>query len=132
VFFIAIIGFSFWYYYYCLDSWMFFGLVALFVLARTLVKRLLVSLSRIHNKEVFRYSQGDGVMNESEIVLPNLTKITLVNLPNFVDFFVHKAETEEAVYVVEQYMPMSSRDKGKSSRRSYPKLAISVEIGQQL
>jgi hypothetical protein len=52
-------------------------------------------------------------MNESEIVLPNLTKITLVNLPNFVDFFVHKAETEEAVYVVEQYMAMSSRDKGK-------------------
>jgi hypothetical protein len=64
-------------------------------------------------REVFRHSQGDGVMNELEIVLPNLTEITLLNLPNFVDFFVHKAETEEAVYVVEQYMAMSSRDKGK-------------------
>ncbi|KAK2441175.1 disease resistance protein [Trifolium repens] len=36
-------------------------------------------------QEVFRHSQGDGVMNELDIVLPNLTEITLLNLPNFVD-----------------------------------------------
>ncbi|KAK2441192.1 disease resistance protein [Trifolium repens] len=36
-------------------------------------------------QEVFRHSEGDGVMNELEIVLPNLTEITLLNLPNFVD-----------------------------------------------
>ncbi|PNX73534.1 disease resistance (CC-NBS-LRR class) family protein, partial [Trifolium pratense] len=36
-------------------------------------------------QEVFRHSQGDGVMSEMEIVLPNLTEITLLNLPNFVD-----------------------------------------------
>ncbi|WJX31676.1 hypothetical protein P8452_20081 [Trifolium repens] len=34
---------------------------------------------------VFRHSQGDSVLNELEIVLPNLTEITLLNLPNFVD-----------------------------------------------
>ncbi|WJX37669.1 hypothetical protein P8452_25413 [Trifolium repens] len=88
-------------------------------------------------QEVFRHSQGDGVMNELEIFLPNLTEITLVNLPNFVDIFhgckldsvklqilsisncpntassLNKiqAETEEAAYVVEPSMAMSSRDK---------------------
>jgi hypothetical protein len=36
-------------------------------------------------REVFRHSQGDGVINELEIVLPNLTEITLLNLPNFLD-----------------------------------------------
>lgn len=36
-------------------------------------------------QEVFRHSSGDNVMNEMEIVLPNLTEITLSNLTNFVD-----------------------------------------------
>jgi hypothetical protein len=36
-------------------------------------------------QEVFRHGQGDGVMNQKEIVLPNLTEITLADLPNFVD-----------------------------------------------
>ncbi|RHN67148.1 putative P-loop containing nucleoside triphosphate hydrolase, leucine-rich repeat domain, L [Medicago truncatula] len=36
-------------------------------------------------QEVFRHSSGDNVMNEMEIVLPNLTKIFLSELPNFVD-----------------------------------------------
>lgn len=36
-------------------------------------------------QEVFRHSSGDNVMNEMEIVLPNLTEISLSHLPNFVD-----------------------------------------------
>jgi disease resistance protein RPS2 len=36
-------------------------------------------------QEVFRHGQGDGVMNQKEIVLPNLTEITFSELPNFVD-----------------------------------------------
>ncbi|XP_045822332.1 uncharacterized protein LOC123915235 [Trifolium pratense] len=36
-------------------------------------------------QEVFRHSQGDSIMNEREIVLPDLTEITLADLPNFVD-----------------------------------------------
>ncbi|GAU44438.1 hypothetical protein TSUD_129320 [Trifolium subterraneum] len=34
---------------------------------------------------VFTHSQGDGIMNEIEIILPNLTDLALANLPNFVD-----------------------------------------------
>ncbi|KAK2441211.1 disease resistance protein [Trifolium repens] len=36
-------------------------------------------------QEVFRYSQGDDVMNELETLLLDLTEITLADLPNFVD-----------------------------------------------
>ena len=36
-------------------------------------------------QEVFRHSRGDNIMNKMEIVLPNLTKISLSGLPNFVD-----------------------------------------------
>jgi hypothetical protein len=36
-------------------------------------------------REVFRPSRGNNVMNEMETVLPNLTEITLADLPNFVD-----------------------------------------------
>ncbi|KAK2441202.1 disease resistance protein [Trifolium repens] len=45
----------------------------------------ILSLSRATQlQEVFRHGQGDGVMNQKEIVLPNLTEITLSKLPNFV------------------------------------------------
>jgi hypothetical protein len=36
-------------------------------------------------QDVFRHGQGDGNMNQKEIVLHELTKLTLVDLPNFAD-----------------------------------------------
>jgi hypothetical protein len=36
-------------------------------------------------QDVFRHGQGDGIMNQKEIVLHELTKLTLVDLPNFAD-----------------------------------------------
>jgi hypothetical protein len=36
-------------------------------------------------QEVFRHSHEDSIMNQKEIVLPNLEEITLSRLPNFVD-----------------------------------------------
>ncbi|KAK2441213.1 disease resistance protein [Trifolium repens] len=36
-------------------------------------------------QEVFRHSREDDIMNQKEIVLPNLTEITFSELPNFVD-----------------------------------------------
>jgi hypothetical protein len=36
-------------------------------------------------EEVFRRSHGDDSLNTMEIVLPNLNRLTLAHLPNFVD-----------------------------------------------
>jgi hypothetical protein len=36
-------------------------------------------------QEVFRHGREDDIMNQKEIVLPNLEEIRLSNLPNFVD-----------------------------------------------
>jgi hypothetical protein len=34
-------------------------------------------------QEVFRHGEGDNIVNNMEIVLPNLTEVTLADLPNF-------------------------------------------------
>ncbi|WJX37658.1 hypothetical protein P8452_25402 [Trifolium repens] len=34
-------------------------------------------------QEVFRHGEGDNIVNKMEIVLPNLTEVTLADLPNF-------------------------------------------------
>jgi hypothetical protein len=36
-------------------------------------------------QEVFRHGEGDNIVNKMEIVLPNLTEVTLTDLPNFED-----------------------------------------------
>ncbi|KAK2441185.1 disease resistance protein [Trifolium repens] len=54
---------------------------------------MLPHLSTLHLSEsdqlqkVFRDGEGDKIVNKMEIVLPNLTEVTLADLPNFEDIF---------------------------------------------